>query len=76
MLVGIDADQRLEQRGGQLESERDKTDLSEVERVGILEDRIDRRQQRLHHVVEAVAHAQRREDGEGGVIDIAGGVDR
>ena len=30
-LVGIDADERLQQRGGDLERQRDQSDLAEVE---------------------------------------------
>jgi hypothetical protein len=51
-LVGVVADDRLEQRGDQLIGERDKPDLAEIEMEAGLEHRIDRRQQRLHHVVQ------------------------
>ena len=59
--VGVQPDQRLQQRGGELERERDEADLREVEaNRRILQDRVDRRQQRLDSVVQKVRHAQRR----------------
>jgi hypothetical protein len=63
--VGIEADDGLQQRGGELEGQRDEADLAEVEAVGVLDQRIDRRQQRLHHVVEQMREAERQDDGEG-----------
>ena len=62
--VGVDADQRLQQRGGDLEGEGDQADLAEIERVVLLEDRVDGRQQRLDHVVEQMGEADGEEDGE------------
>ncbi len=62
--VCVEADDRLQQRGGELVGQRDQTDLAEIEVEAALEDRIDRRQQRLHHVVQQVAEAQRRQDAE------------
>ena len=67
LRVGEQADDRLEQRRGGLVGERDQADLPEVERVGVLEDRIDRRQDRLHQVVEHVAEADRAQDAERGL---------
>ena len=61
-LVGEHADGRLQQRGGELEREGQEPDLHEIEPVVLLEDRIDRRQQRLHHIVDAVADADRDDD--------------
>ncbi len=58
LAVGDDADHRLQQRRGELERQRDQADLGEVERVVRLQDRIDRRDQRLHGVVEEVREAQ------------------
>ena len=52
-------DERLEQRSGNLIDESDETDLTEVELQACLEDGIDRRQQRLHHVVQQMAEAER-----------------
>ena len=69
--VGIHADDRLQQRGGELERQRDQADLAEVEAVGVLDDGIDGRQQRLHHVVEQMREAERQNDGEGGFGDRA-----
>ena len=62
--VGVDADHRLQQRRGQLERQRDQPDLPEVEGVGTLEDRVDRRQHRLQHVVQEMAEADRQQDAE------------
>ena len=71
--VGVDADERLQQRGGELEGERDQADLGEARGRNLLEQRIDRRQQRLHHVVEQVAEAQHQQDRHRGT---RGGFDR
>ena len=51
------ADDRLKERRGDLIGEGDVADLSEVQMKGAFEDRIDRRQERLHHVVEEMAEA-------------------
>ena len=68
LLVGVEPDQRLQHRCGALEGERDQADLAEAQRVVLLEDGIERRHQRLHHVVEQVAEAQREDDREGRVV--------
>ena len=65
-LVGHHADHRLQQRSRHLERQCDKSDLPKVQPVGVLQDRIDRRDQRLIHVIEKVAQAQRYQDGKGG----------
>ncbi|MGY3455955.1 hypothetical protein ACVWW5_001405 [Bradyrhizobium sp. LM3.4] len=57
LFVGVVADHWLEQRGRELERQRDHADLREVERVGVLQDRIHRSDQRLHGVVEEVREA-------------------
>ena len=57
LLVGEMPDQRLQQRRRELERQRDHADLGEVERVAVLQDRIDRGDQRLHGVVEEVREA-------------------
>ena len=67
MLVGIEADDGLEERAGQLQDERDEANLREIELKVLFENRIDGRNQRLHHVVEQVAEAEGGEDFEGGV---------
>ena len=64
-LVGVEADDRLQQRRGELIGERDEADLPEVELEARLQHRIDRRQQRLQHVVQQVADADGDEHGEG-----------
>ena len=50
--VRVQADERLEQGRGQLESERDQADLREAEVERRLEDRVDGRDQRLDQVIE------------------------
>ncbi len=57
LLVGEVSDQRLQQRRGELERQRDQADLRIVQRVIVLQDRIDRRNQGLHGVVEEVREA-------------------
>ena len=49
--VGIETDERLEDRGRQLQSERDQAHLAKIKMEGVLEQRIDRRDQRLQRVV-------------------------
>ena len=65
-MVGVEPDQRLQQRGGELEREGDQADLGEIQRERGLEHRIHRRQQRLHHVVEQVAEADGEQDRKSG----------
>ena len=67
-LVGVEPDERLQQRGGHLEGQRQQPDLAEIEAVIALQQWIGRRQQRLHHIVEQVAEAHRHDDGEGGLL--------
>lgn len=57
LLVSVMANHRLEQRGRELEGQRDHADLRKIERVGVLQDRIHRGDQRLHGVVEEVREA-------------------
>ena len=71
LAVRVAADQRLQQRGRDLVGEGEQADLAEAERVRGLQHRIQRRQQRLHHVVEQMAEADRGEHREGGA---AGGI--
>ena len=61
-LVGDMADHRLKHAGGELVDEGDGTDLAEAQPEARLEDRVDRRQQRLHHVVQQMAEADGAED--------------
>ena len=67
--VRIKPHHRLEQRGGDIEGERDDADLGEIEREGILQHRVDRRQQRLDHVVEEMGEADRGKRGDGSRLD-------
>ena len=64
--VGIHADDRLQQRRRQLQRERDEPDLREVQLKRRLQDRIDRRNQRLDRVVQQMRHADRRQDADDG----------
>ena len=65
-LVGIGADHGLQQRSGNLERQRQKADLLEVQTVILLEHRVDGRKQRLHHVIEKMAEADCKNDGKDG----------
>ena len=58
------ADERLQQRRGDLIGQRDHPDLPEVEMEGSLQQRINRRDQRLNHVVQEVAEGGREQDRE------------
>ncbi len=60
--VGDDADEGLQQRGGDLEGHRQKADLDEVEIVIRLEERVERSKQRLHDIVQHVAEADGHKD--------------
>ena len=60
--IGIQANQRLQERCGELGRECDESDLPEIEAVGSFENGIDRRDQRLEDVVEEVGEADRSED--------------
>ena len=53
--VGVQPDERLEQRRGELEREGDEADLGEGEGVGLLQHRVDGRDQGLDRVVRAGA---------------------
>ena len=57
MLVGINADDRLQQRRADLVGQRDRADLRETQVKFALEQRIDGDDQRLHHVVEEMREA-------------------
>ena len=59
-------DRRLQHRRGDLHRQRDQPDLREAEAVSVLQHRIERRHQRLDHVVEEMREAERQDDREGG----------
>ena len=67
--VGRVADEGLQQRGGDLEDERDHADLEEAQAELAAEHRIERRRQRLHDVVEHVRSAERRDHADRGRPD-------
>src|SRR5438552_1158153 len=62
VAIRVETDHRLQQRAGQLQHERDEADLREIELEVLLEDWIDGRNQRLHHVVEHVAETESRKN--------------
>jgi hypothetical protein len=66
--VGEHAHQRLQQRRGELVGQRDQSDLAEIEREIVLEDRIDGEDQRLDHVVEQMRKTDGAKDAEIGAI--------
>ena len=76
MFIGVIANQRL-QRGRQLIGQGNHADLHEAEvKIG-LQDRVNRQDQRLDHIVEQVRHADGAKDGEGGsftALPLAGGI--
>ena len=59
MPVGVNADQGLQDGGGDLKCEGDQTDLPEVEVIRALEQRIHRRNHGLQDVVEEMRQANR-----------------
>ena len=63
MAVGIQPDERLEDGGGQLENQRDDANLREGEAERILQERIERGDDRLDHVVQQMAGAHREQNG-------------
>ena len=65
--IRVEADQRLQQGRGELIRQRDEPDLSEIQVERDLQQRIDRRHQRLHHVVQEVAKADGRQNRECGL---------
>ena len=66
MMIGIEPDQRLKQRRGELKGEGNEADLPEIQPESALEDRVHGGQQRLHHVVQQVTDADGEEDCVGG----------
>jgi hypothetical protein len=76
MGVCIDADQRLEQRSGDLERSRDHADLTEVQMIGGFQDRIDGGHDRLHHVIKKVAETDGSKDAKRSCPGVGGGARR
>ena len=68
MTVGVVADQRLQQRGCELESQRDQADLRKGEVKIALEQRVNCEHQRLNRVVEEMRKTDRGENPERGRI--------
>jgi hypothetical protein len=71
-LVGGQADPGLQQRRGALEGQGDQADLGEAERELLLEQRVDRRQDGLHAIVEQVHEGDREQDLQHGAAGGAG----
>jgi len=57
MLVGVRADHRLQHRGAGLVSQGDDADLDETQCELTFQQRIDRDDERLHHVIEKMREA-------------------
>ena len=66
VAVGVEADERLQDRSRELERERDEPDLCEGDVQFILEDRIQRREERLNRIVDQVSAAYGDDDGQDG----------
>jgi hypothetical protein len=64
MTVGVQTDQRLEERGGELIRQGDQTELTEVQCELSFQQGVNRQQQRLHHVVDEMRCAERAQDAE------------
>src|SRR5262245_17097271 len=62
MAIRIETDDRLQQRSRELQHEGDEANLREIELKVLLQNRVNGRNQRLHHVVEQMAEAESRED--------------
>ena len=71
--IGIQAHEGLQHGRRALEGQGDEADLAEGQAVGALEDGVERGHQRLHHVVQQVAEAQRQDDRERGAEGGSGG---
>src|SRR5258708_30211685 len=52
MPIAVQPNQRLQQRSGKSSSKRNQTDLPEIQTKRIAQKRINRRQQRLHRVIQ------------------------
>src|SRR5882762_9236420 len=57
MPIAVQPNQRLQQRSRKSGSERNQTDLSEIQMKRIAQKRINRRQQRLHRVIQQMTKA-------------------
>ena len=75
IAVDDEADERLEDRGGELKSQCYQADLAEVEGVAVFEDRVDRGQERLHRVVQHVRRTQRHQHRHGGRLRVGSVLD-
>ena len=67
--IGVEPHQGLQHRGGELEGEGDQAHLREGQVERLLEQRVDRRQERLDRVVEHVRKAQRQQNSKDGAFD-------
>jgi len=66
--VGVQAHERLEDGGGQLQREGNQAHLAEIKMEGILQERIDRGDQRLQRVVQEVAETDGEKNFEDGFL--------
>jgi len=64
--VGVQTDDGLEQGSSQLRSERNAADLPVVEMKSVAQHGVDGRKERLHRVVQQVAKADGKQNGEDG----------
>jgi len=72
VAVGVRPHEGLEDRGGELEHQRDEPYLGEGESVALLENRVHGRNDRLDHVVEQMAEADREQNRVGRRLPDAG----
>jgi uncharacterized membrane protein YebE (DUF533 family) len=72
--VGIVADQGLQDRRRALKHEGDQADLPERQRQFALQHRIDRRDQRLHQIIQHMAKGDCRDDRQNGRLGPQGGI--
>ncbi len=62
--VGVEPHKRLEERGGELIHERDQSDVPEIQLERVFQNRINRRDERLHGVVEQMRETERGQNGQ------------
>lgn len=70
VTIRVESDQGLEQGGTYLKAEGDQADLRETQTEILLQQRIDRRQKGLEHIVEKMRKTQRHQHPHGGTLGI------